>query len=156
MPALSIRGAVKSTMTPPIPKAQAWAQHFPATSSRPLLNLSQGVPGEAPDKSVLDKLSSLSKERECANYGPIQGEAVLREAVLQEMRDVYKWDHSNGTTERNGSSSSGLKKENIAISSGCNQAFFIVLSALCQEGDDVIIPCPWVSTRRTSFNMVRY
>jgi aspartate/methionine/tyrosine aminotransferase len=138
MPNLAVRGAVRSTMTPPIPKAQAWIRQFPATASRPLLNLSQGVPGEAPEKIFTDRISELSKDREPANYGSIQGDDGLREAVKEEMRDVYRWNEK-------GSGGVGVVKEQIAISAGCNQAFYLTMSVLCAEGDEVIIPCPWVS-----------
>lgn len=32
----------------------------------------------------------------------------------------------------------------IAITAGCNQAFFNTMLALCDRGDKVIIPVPWV------------
>jgi aspartate/methionine/tyrosine aminotransferase len=127
-------------MTPPIPKAQAWIKQFPATSSRPLLNLSQGVPAEAPEKIFTDRISELSKQREPANYGSIQGDDGLREAVKEEMRDVYRWNDKDAAGV-------GVVKDQIAISAGCNQAFYLTMSALCAEGDEVIIPCPWVRVR---------
>lgn len=140
MPPLAVRGAVNKTLTPPIPKAQAWIKHFPATPSRPLLNLSQGVPGEAPEAIFTDKVAELSRSREPANYGSIQGDDGLREAVKEEMRDVYRWDEREARGV-----GVGVEKDQTAISSGCNQAFYLTMSTLCTEGDEVIIPCPWVS-----------
>ena len=138
MPPLAVRGAVRSTLKPPIPKAQAWINQFPTTTSRPLLNLSQGVPGEAPEAIFTEKVSELSKQREPANYGSIQGDDGLRAAVKEEMRDVYRWNEA-------GAKGVGVTQDQIAISSGCNQAFYLTMSTLCAEGDEVIIPCPWVS-----------
>lgn len=34
--------------------------------------------------------------------------------------------------------------EEVAITSGCNQAFFNTVMALCDRGDKVMIPVPWV------------
>jgi len=36
-----------------------------------------------------------------------------------------------------------FSQENIAITSGCNQAFCAVVASLCQAGDDVILTAPW-------------
>jgi hypothetical protein len=36
--------------------------------------------------------------------------------------------------------------QEIAITSGCNQAFFDVMMAVCERGDGVILPVPWVSS----------
>ena len=61
----------------------------------------------------------------------------MREAVKEEMGDVYRWNEK-------GSGGVAVVKEQIAISAGCNQAFYLTMSVLCSEGDEVLIPCPWV------------
>lgn len=188
MPPFTFHGPVLQTLSPPIPRAAAWASSYPSTRDSPLLNLSQGVPGEAPEQILIDSLvKEAGKEhgkgaREVAGYGNILGEKGLREGVREEMRDIYRWDEdvagiakagqadfasdiSGSVAEEGGMSSSaatqpnltstasnengpgtkGVNADNIAITSGCNQAFFITMSAICQAGDEVIIPCPWVS-----------
>jgi len=156
MPPLPIRGPVAQTLTPPIPKAQAWMSSYRSTPARPLLNLSQGVPGEAPERILTDLMSELVKSRDPADYGGIRGDEALRKAVEVEMRDIYRWDQAQETTKQAGTSSTnkkelttddagrGVDMERISISAGCNQAFYLVMSALCREGDEIIVPCPWV------------
>lgn len=35
--------------------------------------------------------------------------------------------------------------DEIAITSGCNQAFFDTMMSVCERGDGVVLPVPWVS-----------
>lgn len=153
-----------------IPKAQAWAGSYirpqslasSAGDNGDLLNLSQGVPGDPPHPSVLDALAKTSADPKSAGYGPILGEKVLREAVREEMKYVYAWgSKSRASNGVDGSEASAVGEEGIvdsstttangpptwdeiAITAGCNQAFFNTVMALCDRGDKVIIPVPWV------------
>jgi Cys-tRNA synthase (O-phospho-L-seryl-tRNA:Cys-tRNA synthase) len=101
-------------------------------------------------------MSELVKGRDPANYGGIRGDEALRKAVEVEMRDIYRWGQAQETTDQAEVSSidpqeavsddagQGVDMERISISAGCNQAFYLVMSALCKEGDEIIVPCPWV------------
>lgn len=112
-------------------------------------------------------------------YGPILGDEALRRAVRGEMEFVYRFDHSRrrglqGTTT-NGDVSAGEEGtvtgtdtvteidrqqqeehrgpptwEEVAITAGCNQAFFDVMMGVCERGARVVLPVPWVSRRATS------
>lgn len=154
-------------------------QHNPSPSSSSaqekdngaLLNLSQGVPGDPPHPSVLDALAQTSADPKSAGYGPILGERLLREGVEQEMGYVYGWDTPSGKTDgavgqeesREAVGEEGIVVEStergdgpptweeVAITSGCNQAFFNTVMALCDRGDKVIIPVPWVRLFVLSF-----
>ena len=46
----------------------------------------------------------------CATYGPILGDAVLREALGRDVRALYGAEIETG---------------DMAITAGCNQAFFV-------------------------------
>jgi aspartate/methionine/tyrosine aminotransferase len=61
-------------------------------------------------------------------YGPILGNMDLRRSLAD------KWSRTYGAE---------FSHENIAITSGCNQAFCAVIASLCQAGDDVILTAPW-------------
>lgn len=141
---LTIRGNIHATLQPPIPKIQSWATSYRPSESQPLLNLSQGVPGEAPDPLVTERLSRVCKEmdKEAAGYGPISGEKLLQEAVQEEMKGIYRWDQTASSSQ-----TYGVSANQISITSGCNQAWYMVMSVLCSAGDEVILPCPWVGPR---------
>jgi hypothetical protein len=101
-------------------------------------------------------------------YGPILGETELRKAVGVEMERMYRFkipqtpttSNSNtaepsigeeGTLAATPATSAAKDGEGpptwqeIAITSGCNQAFFDVMMAVCERGDGVVLPVPWVS-----------
>lgn len=62
-PAFRISSAVKATAPPPIPLAFAWSQAYdPAKNGgRPLINMSQGVPGSPPDERFITSLAEVSR-----------------------------------------------------------------------------------------------
>lgn len=122
------------------------------------------MPGDPPHDVLRDALVACTADPASAGYGPILGEPGLRRAVAGEMAHVYRFD-SHGTSagattltaptvgeegidpSLHGSSRRDAGPpawEEIAITSGCNQAFFDVMLALCESGDKVIVPVPWV------------
>lgn len=51
----------------------------------------------------------------------------------------------NGNSKKEDDAASGPPTWNeIGITSGCNQAFFGIMLTLCEKGDRVLIPVPWV------------
>jgi aspartate/methionine/tyrosine aminotransferase len=111
MPPFTLSRAVAATILPPIPKAQAWIQTYD-NSAGPLLNLSQGVPGDPPCQEVLQGLAVASADPASAGYGAIAGEPQLRKMMADEMEDIYKWG-----------SKDGVSAENIFITGGANAAY---------------------------------
>ncbi len=101
-------------MLPPIPKAQAWIKAYDS-SAGPLLNLSQGVPGDAPCAKLLAALAATSSDPASAGYGGIAGELQLREKMAAEMEDIYKWGSDDG--------GKGVSSDNIMITGGANAAY---------------------------------
>lgn len=99
-----------------------------------MLDFSQGVPGDPPHPLLLEALAATSSAPASAGYGPILGEDLLRQGMAVEMERLYQWPLG-----------AGLSSREIAITSGCNQAYLAVMMALCVPGDEVIIPVPWVS-----------
>ena len=99
-----------------------------------MVDLSQGVPGSAPAQSILDALSEAGKQGDVAKYGAIMGNVDLREAVAEEMRELYRL---------NGATTEGLNWEDVGITAGGNMAFLVILMALCPPNtSSVLIPMP--------------
>jgi aspartate/methionine/tyrosine aminotransferase len=109
--------AVTGTAAPCIPQAKAWGAQYAAGTlpAGPLLDLSQGVPGEPPHASVLSALSKVAGDPEAAKYGAILGEPDMRAALATELRELYKLADAD------------LKPEDVGITTGCNMAFLILL-----------------------------
>lgn len=120
--------SVLSTISPPIPAAYKWI----TKSCRPLLDMSQGVPGTPPHPMLQEALAQTGN---AWGYCPAEGEHVLREALAKEMKSIY------GTTkdDRN----VDITSSDIAITSGCNLAFVATIMAIADAGDEVILPIPW-------------
>ncbi|KAJ9093764.1 hypothetical protein QFC19_008203 [Naganishia cerealis] len=176
-----LSATVTNAIAPPIPRAQAWAAAY---EGKDLLNLSQGVPGDAPHPLLVDKLIEVVKHGQGAGYGPILGEEGLRRAVKREMGWVYRWDGweameldddagrlasgkrsfeedvgeegtiVSGRSSMNDAAAVPPAWNEIAITSGCNQAFFGVILALCGQGDKVLLPVPWYFNMLMTFQVL--
>jgi aspartate/methionine/tyrosine aminotransferase len=111
------------TGTPPIPEAKAWLTAYDGRLG-PAIDLSQAVPSKPPHADLLARIGAAAADAENARYGPILGDAALRAALA---RDI------GGT----------VTPGDVAITSGCNQAFVVAMMALAKAGDRVILPAPW-------------
>jgi aspartate/methionine/tyrosine aminotransferase len=71
-------------------------------------------------------------------YGPVLGLGDLREQVAADWSDAY------------GGSVDAL---DVAIPSGCNQAFAAAISTLAGTGDEVLLPKPWYFNHKMWLDM---
>lgn len=62
----------------------------------------------------------------------------MREAVVKEMQIVY-----GGTGGEKGQVDVDVTPEDVAITAGCNLAFFASVMTVAEKGDEVILPVPW-------------
>ena len=98
-------------------------------SNKPLLNLSQGAPGFPPAPSVQQRMADVALADDGSRYGPLRGLDKLRLELLRDLTASY--------------GDNNLTVDDICITSGCNQAFTMVVSAITEPGDDVILPVPY-------------
>ena len=42
----------------------------------------------------------------------------------------------------------------IAITTGCNQAFFVAMLSLARAGDNVVLPSPWYFNHKMTLDML--
>jgi aspartate/methionine/tyrosine aminotransferase len=126
------------TAAPPIPEAKAWATRYDG-SAGPLIDLSQAVPGYPPHSEMLRRLGAAAASREAAAYGDILGDAPLRSAYATDISAIYD---------------ARIRAENVAITAGCNQAFFVTMIALAKAGDAVMLPTPWYFNHKMALDML--
>ncbi len=126
------------TATPPIPEAQAWLAAYSGAHG-PVINLSQAVPGDPPPQAFLDKLSEAAGRTEATRYGDILGDRDLRQAYAAEVSSTY---------------CASVAADEVAITSGCNQAFFVAIMAIAKAGDAVILPAPWYFNHKMTLDML--
>lgn len=129
----------RSTFSPPILEAKTWAQTTPLPDGLPLLDFSQAAPATPPPAPLLEVLGEAVKTQASLHlYGPVLGNPDLREALAAKTAKLY---------------GSALNGDQIAITSGCNQAFAAVIAALTSEGDEVIVPTPWYFNHKMWLDM---
>ncbi len=125
---MPLNPALATTPAPPVMAARRWIEGVTFPAERPLLNLSQAAPVAPPPEGLRAAMIDAMAEPATHLYGPVLGLPALREALAGQMRRIY-----GGTVEA----------RQIAITSGCNQAFCAAIAALAGPGDAVILPVPW-------------
>ncbi|PZM08865.1 aminotransferase [Rhizobium tubonense] len=138
MSAAKPNSLVANLSPPPIPSVHAWGRDYKGGHG-PLIDLSQAVPGYPAHPAMLRLLGEAAASPAMTGYGPIEGEAVLRDAYAQHMSEVY------GAVVHSG---------NIHITAGCNQAFMCAAIALAGSGDTIALTNPFYFNHETTLSML--
>jgi len=119
-------------------EARRWlaGKAFPA--SKPLLNVSQAAPVDPPPPALRAAMADALQEPDTHLYGPVLGLPALRAEV------AAQWTAGYGGS---------VAADHVAITSGCNQAFAAAITALCDPGDEVILPTPWYFNHKMWLDM---
>ena len=125
---------IKTTRTigvdpPPVLEVKNWLVDPDLQPSKPLIDVSQAAPTEPPPEKMLEFMANkILCDNAVNTYGPVLGLDELRESLASKWSRQYQGKVSN---------------QNVAITSGCNQAFCASISSFTGENDEVIIPTPW-------------
>ncbi len=123
-----------TTFAPPVMEARRWLDGVNFPADRPLLNVSQAAPVDPPPAPMLQAMADIVLNDPSAHlYGPVLGLPALRAEVAAEWSTAY-----GGV----------ITEAQVAITSGCNQAYAAALMTLCAEGDEVILPVPYYFNHR--------
>jgi aspartate/methionine/tyrosine aminotransferase len=128
---------IRATDAPPIPAARAWAARYDGRAG-PALDLTQAVPGYPPPPALLAKLAEAAGSAASAGYGPITGDAPLREALAADISAFYR---------------APVPASAVAITAGCNLAFAMAMQVLAAEGEAVLLPTPWYFNHHMALTM---
>ena len=128
-----------TTFAPPVMEARRWLEGVAFTDAKPLINVSQAAPVDPPPESLRQHIADTALNVADAHlYGPVLGLPDLRAEV------AAQWSHAYGGE---------IASSQVAITSGCNQAFCAAITALCSEGDEVILPTPWYFNHKMWLDM---
>ncbi|MGR3592960.1 MAG: aminotransferase [Limimaricola soesokkakensis] len=123
-----------STFSPPVMEARRWIEGVSFPPERPLLNVSQAAPVDPPPEPLRRAMAEIVMQDASAHlYGPVLGLPELREEIARHWSEAYR---------------GRVVPEQVAVTSGCNQAYCAAISALCDEGSEVILPSPWYFNHR--------
>ncbi|WP_120501129.1 aminotransferase [Roseovarius sp. EL26] len=132
-------GRTTATFLPPVMEARRWLQGVDFPPNRPLINVSQAAPVDPPPEDLCKVIAEAAiNQPEAHLYGPVLGLPELRTEVAKQ------WNVAYGGT---------LMPDNIAITSGCNQAFCATIASLCSDHDEVILPTPWYFNHKMWLDM---
>ncbi|MEM6309243.1 MAG: aminotransferase [Pseudomonadota bacterium] len=128
-----------ATFAPPVMEARRWIDGVTFPPDRPLINVSQAAPVDPPPPAMRQAMADAVLSNDAAHlYGPVLGLPDLRDAVAAKTSAFYGGRVNAGE---------------VAITSGCNQAFAASIATLCSEGDEVILPTPWYFNHKMWLDM---
>lgn len=120
-------------------EARRWLDGVDFPSDRPLINVSQAAPVDPPPDALRQVMADVAMNRDDAHlYGPVLGLPALRAELAQQTSRIY---------------GGKVDAANVAITSGCNQAFAAAIATLCAEGDEIILPTPWYFNHKMWLDM---
>ncbi|NVO55374.1 aminotransferase [Rhodobacteraceae bacterium B1Z28] len=128
-----------ATFAPPVMEARRWLDGVTFTADRPLINVSQAAPVDPPPLALRQAMAEFAVTEDSAHlYGPVLGNDDLRSELAVQIGNHY---------------TAGIRTQQVAITSGCNQAFSAVISALTDQDDEVILPTPWYFNHKMWLDM---
>jgi len=129
----------EATFPAPIVASRRWIEGVSFPADRPLINVSQAAPIDPPPEALRQAMAEfLLTVPQAHLYGPVLGMPELRAALAGQVSALY-----GGT----------VVPGQVAITSGCNQAFTATIAALTGEGDEVILPTPWYFNHKMWLDM---
>jgi len=134
-----INPAFGATFAPPVMQARRWLEGITFTDERPLINVSQAAPVDSPPAPLLAALAqTVLNDPEAHLYGPVLGLPELRREIAGQWSTAYGGQ---------------ISTDQVAITSGCNQAFCASIATLAGAGDAVILPAPWYFNHKMWLDM---
>ena len=130
-------GRTAQTFAPPVVEAYSWLEGKDF-SQRALINVSQAAPLAPPPAPLRAHMAKVIEEVDTHLYGAVLGLEPLRAELARHSSTLYQ---GQVTTEQ------------VAITSGCNQAFSAVVATLCRDGDEIILPTPFYFNHKMWLDM---
>ena len=128
-----------ATFAPPVMEARRWLDGVTFPPDRPLINVSQAAPVAPPPEAMRDEMARVVREVPQAHlYGPVLGLPDLRAEVAARVSARY---------------GGRITADQVAITSGCNEAFAAAIATLTDQGDEVLLPVPWYFNHKMWLDM---
>ena len=129
-----------TTFAPPVMEARRWLDGVRFTEDFPLINVSQAAPVDPPPEGLRRHIAETALNVADAHlYGPVLGLPELRAEVASQFGAAYGGE---------------IVAAQVAITSGCNQAFCAAITAIAGQGDEVILPTPWYFNHKMWLDMM--
>jgi aspartate/methionine/tyrosine aminotransferase len=122
-----ISAQITAIQFPPISEVKGWLAGRKFGPERPLVDLCQAVPSYPPAAELTTYLQQVVAEPETARYAPDEGLPEVRAAVAENLSETY---------------AGVVTPEQVCLTIGASQAFWLAMLCLCQPDDEVIVPLP--------------
>jgi aspartate/methionine/tyrosine aminotransferase len=124
---MQINSWLSQVQPPPISEMKAWLTARVTHSKQSLLDLCQAVPNYPPEPGLISHLQQTLDDPATYRYSPDEGLADVRADLCSWYQRHYQ---------------SAPQPDQICLTIGASQAFWLAMLCLCQPGDEVIVPLP--------------
>lgn len=123
----TISNDIQQVHFPPISEVKGWLDGRTFPADKPLIDLCQAIPDYAPPSELLEHIKERLADPLICKYSPDEGLSEVREKVC----DWYgkRYNARPGTEE-------------LCMTIGASQAFWLAMTVLCRAGDEVILQLP--------------
>jgi len=118
---------VQSIQPPPITEVKQWLADAANPAQRSLIDLCQAVPDYPPPPELLAALHEALERPEIFRYTPDEGLPEVRAAISAWYARRY---------------GAAPAPEEILLTIGASQAFWLAMTVLCRSGDEVVVQAP--------------
>jgi aspartate/methionine/tyrosine aminotransferase len=134
---MPVSSLISGVEFPPIAEAMSWIRQGPR--NRELLNLCQAVPSYPPAPALQEEFARLVHTPGIGSYTDILGLDELRTAHARAMGSDYR---------------ANILPDQVAITTGCNQAFAVAVMAVAKAGENVLMPAPYYFNHQMWLSML--
>ncbi len=124
---MRISSAVRKVQPPPITEVKRWVADRVFPGDKPLVDLCQAIPSYAPPQGLISDLQHQLNDPQTFKYSPDEGLPEARSEVCAWYQRFY---------------GAAPTPDNVCLTIGASQAFWLAVVGLCQPGDEVIIQIP--------------
>lgn len=124
---MQVSKQIEQIQPPPITEVKSWLAGRVFPDEKPLVDLCQAVPSYSPPMELIEHLKNCLDDPLTFKYSPDEG--------LPEVRDeVCSWyqRHYQGAPT----------PEQLCLTIGASQAFWLAMTSLCQANDEIIVQLP--------------
>jgi aspartate/methionine/tyrosine aminotransferase len=119
---------IEKVIFPPIVEIKRQVVGDKAPCGKSYIDLCQAVPDYPPAAGLVEYVQNRLSDPSTALYTPDEGLPEVRQAVCRRYEKVY---------------GASLSPDNVCLTVGASQAFWLAIATLCAAGDEVILQVPY-------------